>query len=363
MSKWEYTETEIWRHGEGGISLFHVFGLVAVKNVVLIFSEAREGDGGDAHGEHSIWMRRSRDGGRNFEPTVCLELEKGCCWTNPVPVYDRETGRLFLFYSDNPDNLHTRNFVSYSDDFGDTWSKGELLNPLMETEEDSHTFHLAGPGHGICMKAGEHRGRLIVPVWHRRYNVDKAAGERGYCIFALYSDDHGVSWKHTAFLGQEIMANESRIEETGGGLIWVVRPGGGWSSRYISRSFDGGITWSSLEPMSMGPANNCDAGLTCMEGKAGYENMVLVSRVARVDCRRDMEILISVDGGRTFVDSMTLPEGDAMPGYSDMCVIEEEEPVAGLVHCRKNHVLFSRISMQTLTGGKYENTKRNVWLN
>lgn len=362
MSKWEYTETEIWRHGENHISLFHVFGLIAVKNVVLVFAEAREGDGGDAHGLHDIWMRRSEDGGRSFEPTVRLELEEGCCWTNPVPLYDWAMGRLFLFYSDNPDNLHTRNFVSYSDDLGKSWSKGRQINSVMEEGADALPFHLAGPGHGICIRKGDYAGRLMVPVWHRRYNVDKTATERGYCVSALYSDDHGETWEHTAFLGQGIMANESRIEETEDGLIWVIRPGGGWSGRYISRSFDGGVTWSEPEPMSMGPANNCDAGVTHIWGKSGYENTVLVSRVSQIPCRRDMEVLLSRDGGLTFTDKMALPEGDAMPGYSDLCVIEEEESLAGLVHCRNNHVLFSRISMQALTGGKYENTKRTVWL-
>ncbi len=79
MSKWEYTETEIWRHGDNHISLFHVFGLIAVKNVVLVFAEAREGDGGDAHGLHDIWMRRSEDGlsGRTGR-LVALSGANGC---------------------------------------------------------------------------------------------------------------------------------------------------------------------------------------------------------------------------------------------------------------------------------------------
>ena len=161
MSKWEYTETEIWRHGDNHISLFHVFGLIAVKNVVLVFAEAREGDGKDAHGLHDIWMRRSEDGGRSFEATIRLDLEKGCCWTNPVPVYDEVIGRLFLFYSDNPDNLHTRNFVSYSDDFGKSWSEGQQVNQFMEEGEDALPFHLAGPGHGICIKKGEDRKSVV----------------------------------------------------------------------------------------------------------------------------------------------------------------------------------------------------------
>ena len=90
--------------------------------------------------------------------------------------------------------------------------------------------------------------------------------------------------------------------------------------------------------------------------------MVIMSRVAQLEKRRDMEIRISYDGGRSFTDTFSLMPGDAMPGYSDLCVIYEDEPIVGLLHCRNNHVMFSRISLQTLTGGKYENTSRSVWL-
>ena len=76
------------------------------------------------------------------------------------------------------------------------------------------------------------------------------------------------------------------------------------------------------------------------------------------DLRRDMEIRISYDGGKSFPDFFSLMQGDAMPGYSDMCIIDEDEPLIGFLHCRNNHVLFSRISLQTLTGGRYDNTSR-----
>ena len=97
-----------------------------------------------------------------------------------MPVYDEVIGRLFLFYSDNPDNLHTRNFVSYSDDFGKSWSEGQQVNQFMEEGEDALPFHLAGPGHGICIKKGDYAGRLVVPVWHRQFNVDREPTKRGY---------------------------------------------------------------------------------------------------------------------------------------------------------------------------------------
>lgn len=360
MSYWEYSETELWRHGEKGVALFHVFGLLTVQNnVVLAFAEARYGNGGDAGTPHDIWMRKSLDGGKTFGESTCLiEGKSKHCWTNPVPLYDKNTQRLFLFYSDNIENTQSENLLITSDDLGKSWSEPQRINPFLETGADPPPFHLAGPGHGIQLRSGH----LVVPFWHRKYGTEKPAHQRGYCISALYSDDHGHTWHHSTYIGQKCMANESRIVETNSDLLWIIRGGNNNPCRYESRSLDGGITWSEPIPQASGAANNCDAGGVAVVGKEGYQNMVLLSRISTLSLRRDMEILLSLDGGKTFPHLMALPPGDAMPGYSDLCVITEEEPVVGLLHCRNNHVLFSRISLQSLTGGQYENTRRSVWL-
>lgn len=363
VASWEYTETELWRHGQENVSLFHVFGLMAVGQTVLAFSEARNGNAGDAGCTHDLWMRKSTDGGRTFaESAVLLSGAAGGCWTNPVPVYDEAGGKLFLFVSDNAGNCRTNNYILSSDDLGESWSQPEKINHLLETGEHPLPFHLAGPGHGIQLKRGAHAGRLIMPFWHRRYGVETPAAQRGYCISLLMSDDHGATWRHTNPMGERCMANETRMVETQEGLLWIVRPGGGNPCRYECRSVDGGESWSAPVPQAVGPANNCDAGAVSLSGKAGWEDMTLVSRVSAVERRWNMEILISTDGGRTFPERFCAPPGDAMPGYSDLCVLHEEEPVVGWLHCRNNHVLFSRISLQTLTGGRYEQTGRKVWL-
>lgn len=360
MSAWEYTETELWRHGQENISLFHVFGLVAIGQTVLVFSEARSGNAGDADCTHDLWMRRSTDGGRSFEESaVVVSGKEGGCWTNPVPVYDGETGRIFLFVSDNAGNCRTDNYFLYSDDLGKSWSEKVRINEMLEQDENPLPFHLAGPGHGIQLRSG----RLIMPFWHRRYGVEKPAQERGYCISLLMSDDHGATWRHAKTMGEACMANESRVVETEEGLLWIIRPGGKNPCRYECRSTDGGDSWTEPAPQASSPANNCDAGACSLSAKSGWENMVLMSRVSEAERRWNMEILISADGGHTYPERFRAPQGDAMPGYSDLCVVKgEEEPVVGWIHCRNNHVLFSRVSLQTLTGGRYENTERKVWL-
>ena len=356
---WIYTETELFRHNSGDISLYHVFGLASTKSgCVMAFSEARHGDGDDAGCTHDIVLRVSRDNGSSFEPeTVLIEGMPGQCLVNPVPLYDTGTGRMWLFYADNFDNKRTDVYVMYTDDDAKTWSKPVCMNEtLKENDPVGHPVALPGPGHGICLK----NGRLILPVWHRKYGVDVPAKERGYCVSALYSDDNGNSWQHTGCFAQDILGNESRIAENANGLIWIIRPGNNLPTRYYMLSKDNGISWTSPVLCQMNPANNCDDGVVSFNAGPGYEDTLLVSRVTSMVKRFNMEILISRDGGISFESVMELPHGDAMPGYSDLTIMPDG--VVGLLHCRCNHVLFSRISMQALTGGKFENSTRKVWM-
>lgn len=361
MTKWEYTEQELWRFNENGDAIFHVFGLVSVGATVLAFAEARQGDGSDDQCSHDIRMRKSIDGGRTFAPDrTVISAEKVRCWANPVPVYDAEIGRLFLFYGENIGGTHTGAYLIHSDDLGETWSAPRDMESIFENA-GLPAFRLAGPGHGIQVKCGAAAGRLIVPVWYRGSSRYVSPAERGYCVSALYSDDHGATWHSTQTVGKATFSNESRIVETKAGLLWHMRTVKGVPT-CISRSEDGGMTWSEPHTSGLSVVRNCDVGAVSLSGKDGYGDMVLLSRCSDPGKRLDMEILISLDGGETFTDTFKLMAGDVMPGYSDLCVIYEDAPVVGLLHCRNNHVLFSRISLQTLTGGKYENTSRNCWL-
>lgn len=363
MALWEYSETELWRHGEGGVAIYHVFGLCSFENTVLAFAEARYGSGKDAGEAHDIVMRRSVDGGRTFSPSVTLFFgEGGRCLANPTPVYDAAAEKVFLFFCENNDNDHTKNFVTESADGGCIWSSPRDLTDELGAFSAPLTFHLFGPGHGVQLHGGAYDGRLIVPVWHRG-SVQAPPDERGYCASLLLSDDHGATWRQAApFTGRDCRANESRIAQTAdGSLLWMFRSAR-MTSRRCCRSRDGGETWSAPVLLQDGAAVCCDAGLVSAAGKSGYEDLVVLSRPSGLRRRENMELLCSTDGGRTFTGRMALPHGDAEPGYSDLTVLPGEDPVIGLLHCRHNHVLFSRISLQTLTGGGYDGTKRSARL-
>lgn len=356
MSKYEYSERELWRHGEGEVSLFHLFSAVAVDKTVLVFAEARYGTAGDDGCRHDIYMKKSTDGGVTFSENVCLVCgDGGRCFGNPVPVNDN--GRIILFYSENFENARTDLYFQESVDLGDSWSQPRALKEYMTNPEDLPPFNLAGPGHGIKLSSG----RIAIPFWHRNNPPSVPKEERGYAVSLIFSDDGGKSWTLSERIGQAEFANESRIVETSRGIVRNVR--GVTKQRYETVSTDMGVTWSPFTVSDVPEAAACDAGMIAFDaGREGYRDMVVFSHPSG-DRRRDTELCISYDGGATYPDRFPLVPGQSVPGYSDLCVIFEELPVIGVIHCRDDHVLFTRVSMEALTGGKFDGVKRTVWLN
>ncbi len=72
-----------------------------------------------------------------------------------------------------------------SDDDGLTWSEPVDLNPMLK-KEWMH-FWGCGPGTGIQLKYGEHRGRLLMQTYcFNKHSIESP--------MFIYSDDHGKTW-------------------------------------------------------------------------------------------------------------------------------------------------------------------------
>src|SRR5262245_16190531 len=103
---------------------------------------------------------------------------------NPCPVVDRETGAVWLtFCRDNDDVL-----VTSSTDDGRTWAvrrrNTERVKPA------GWGWYATGPGVGIQLLRGPHRGRLIIPCDHG----ETIHGRRVMHSHVIFSDDHGRTW-------------------------------------------------------------------------------------------------------------------------------------------------------------------------
>lgn len=95
-------------------------------------------------------------------------------------------------------------WVSHSDDDGKSWSSPKDITPQIKLPWMK--FYGVGPGIGLVLKYGEHKGRLIVPTYstNHSYELDYSQSAR-----VIYSDDHGENW----ISGQAV--NDNRILDDG----------------------------------------------------------------------------------------------------------------------------------------------------
>jgi sialidase-1 len=228
--------------------------LVTAKGSVLAFCEGRKTGSGD-HGDLDLLMKRSTDGGRTWSPHRIAYEEGGDAKItigNPCPVVDATTGTIWLpFTRDNKAVL-----ITSSADDGHTWSNPRDISKT--TMKPDWNWVATGPGIGIQLVRGLHKGRLLTPSDHKR---PAAGGGLEMNSHMMFSDDHGRSWQISAPI--QTGGNECQvIERRDGTLLVNTRMQGDWQGwRGIATSSDGGATWTTIAQEKQLPCPKCQASL------------------------------------------------------------------------------------------------------
>ena len=260
----------LWEKGTGKYNNYRIPALIVTqKGTLLAFCEGREG--GDA-GDIDLLLKRSEDNGKTWsdEQVVWNDAQNTC--GNPCPVVDETTGRIWLFttWNNGEDNeseiIHKTSsaprlpYLCYSDDDGKTWS--EPVNMNESCRDTSWGWYATGPGFGIQMKNGQHKGRLVIPANHSYDDPDGTIrnGPYGYGAHVLFSDDHGKTWQMSEPIKPG--CNESQVTELSDGTLEMnMRSYNDQHARAISFSKDGGKTWSEIEHDYQLVESKCQASI------------------------------------------------------------------------------------------------------
>ncbi|MFN0164824.1 MAG: exo-alpha-sialidase [Bryobacteraceae bacterium] len=321
---------DVFRAGDDNYHSYRIPAIAtAPDGTVLAFAEARKENRSDpGGGDIDLVVKRSTDQGATWSAVQIVD-DPGVKWgaSNPTPLVDRTNRRTWIFFNrwepgfgtenSKPGTTNNQMWARYSDDNGKTWSAAVDLTRTTRDFENWGAIFL-GPGGAIQTR----NGRLIVPAAMRPDTMfwwmpgGRTIAMRAY---AIYSDDHGATWKRGALVRAQTDENEM-IELADGAVMVDARQGSG-PHRWLSISKDGGVTWSNPVPgQEVTPVATAIERWT-LESNGDDRNRILWTGPVGGG-RRKLVARISYDEGQTFSTEKVLYGG--LAAYSDLTILSDK---------------------------------------
>lgn len=322
----------LFESGKDGYHTYRIPALIRTKaGSLLAFCEGRKAGRGDA-GDIDLVFKRSTDGGATWSEQEVLWDDGPNTCGNPCPVVDESTGTIWLLLTHNLGEDHeseiikgtsrgTRTvWVTSSRDDGVSWDPPKEITAT--TKRTDWSWYATGPGVGIQLRLGPHRGRMVIPCDHKTLG-----DEVGYYSHVIHSDDHGATWNLGGRTPDGV--NECQvIERTDGSLLLNMRRAkiNNEGHRALSTSADGGATWSPLSYDRTLVSQRCMASVVRMippdEVAVGADSLVVFSNPADPARRVNMTVRLSRDDARTWSASRVIHAGPS--AYSCLCPLDAD---------------------------------------
>ncbi|WP_329134392.1 glycoside hydrolase [Streptomyces sp. NBC_01476] len=354
--------------GEDGYAVYRVPAVVRTRRGTLVaFAEARAGSSDT--GSIVVVARRSADGGRSWGPLAVVAGDGSDTHGNPAPVVDPRTGRITLLTCTNaadateaaimsgtvPAAAGRRVWVRHSDDDGRRFSAPREITA--EAKHPGWRWYATGPGHGVAVTAGPHRGRLVVAANHSTAppagSADTGTGteDKYYGGHCLLSDDGGTHWRIGFVDGTPdgvVNANESAVAELpDGSLYFNARDQNGTAPgvRVDAWSDDAGETLRRPYAPQPGLAGPVVEG-SVLQPAGGP---LLFAGPSDPAARAAMAVRASTDGGHSWTTVRTLSQLPA--GYCDL--VQSAGGEVGLLYesgttSPYERIVFTRIPLRGL---------------
>jgi sialidase-1 len=333
MSVSEPTEQVLFASGKDGYHTYRIPALaVTAKGTVLAFCEGRKTSASD-RGDIDLMYKRSTDGGLTWSPMMLLHEEGGDAKIvigNPCVVVDGDS--VVLVFTRNARDV----FVTRSEDDGKSWATpAEITKDVFGKD---WTWFVAGPGNGIVLSQGPHKGRLVMPCDHRvKIFRDEGPALRAHAIF---SDDHGKTWKSGA--ATDTHMNECAVvERRDGSLLMNMRSYRGKGQRATAISSDGGATWGPCVDEPALPDPVCQGSLIRYDDKS-----LLFSNAGDAKKRVNLTVRKSLDDGKTWPIAKTICAGPS--AYSALARLADGTILVAYERGPYREIVLARIDPEWL---------------
>ena len=306
-------------------------------------------------GNDGVVVRRSEDGGKTWGSAISVS-KKG--YHGGGTTVDTTSGDILVFIEDRQPPAPLKIYRSQDD--GMSW---QIQKTTIEKDQNGNTPSMHMNEHGITLRHGRYRGRLIRPS---RYYGPKG-GEAEWPLQytnAVYSDDGGRSWKTSKPFPENGTGEAALIELSDGRIYYNSRVH--WSKRPRNKrrreawSDDGGVTWEkwkiidALPDGDQGRTYGCMGGLTRLPAK---DRDILIFSNLDTDAqhRERVTVWASFDGGKTWPIKRLIDAGRS--GYSSLAVGRPNTPSAGWIYLHYEHdpikgAHISRFNLAWILGGQ-----------
>ena len=346
--------SDVFVSGQEGYNTFRIPAVVATTNgTLLVFAEGRKRGGGDS-GDIDLVLKRSTDGGRIWSKLQVVWDDAANTCGNPCTVVDRDTGDILLLTTWNRGDDHEhqiiaqtsrdtrRVFVSRSGDDGQTWSVPREITT--DVKLTNWTWYATGPGAGIQLQRGAHKGRLVIPCDHIE------AVTKRYFSHVIFSDDHGKTWRLGGSTPQDQVNECEVVELVDGALMLNMRSyDPARKARQTAISRDGGLTWSEqrIVPELIDPI--CQGSIRRAIWPAAEKPGLILFANAASTKREKLTVRASDDDGHTWPRAKELHAGPS--AYS--CLVALPSGDIGCFYEADGYrrMVFARFTLDWLLDG------------
>lgn len=319
LVSWAQTEpfrTTVYGMNYEGSKYYRIPALTQTADGTLVAIADKRGNAlGDLPNDISVVCRRSSDNGKTWsDPVVIAQgMGEGQGYGDPLVIFDRNLKKLICIFAGKQglwDSTHSNPItinISESTDNGLSWSTPKDITDQIYQPNWYGSF--AGSGNGLQLKDG----RLMFVV------ATRLTSQRGGPLtnYAVYSDDHGQTWKVSDSVSSN--GDEAKVVELENGeILMSIRNKG---NRKFAISKDKGETWGTPTYSNdlKDPACNGDI----IRYNHNGVNCLLQSLPNSSSIREKVTIYASFDEGATWKKSKQI--SNSYSAYSSMTVLPTGE--------------------------------------
>lgn len=290
--------TYLFKNHVDGYGVYRIPTIIKTKSgKLLAFCEGRQSlfD----HGNIDLVMKSSLDDGKTWSKLQVLWNEASNTCGNPSPVIDEKTGDVIVLATLNNDKV----FVLRSKNEGESWETP--VDITSSIKENDWRWYATGPVHAIQLRNNMYKGRIVVPCNHT------LASDSRHQSHVIYSDDNGQTWKKSESISAKGTDECTVVELNDGSVMLNMRNSDRtFSSRKVSKSIDGGNTWSNaafdstlIEPI-------------CQGSLFRFGDAILFANPMHKSQRKNLTIHTSSNEGKLWIKHQTIHKGKS--AYSDL---------------------------------------------